>query len=141
MSFWKAFVQPHEIKASNENIEDIKYNLTKLLESEASLASIDARFSELQRSNFRFGIEDMHLLSSNLDHAQLSVRLESYIKRFEPRLKNVLVELGDRKEGENSINFQVMANIKTPQGETELIFDSKISLNYLNASMTEDNYE
>ena len=141
MSFWKAFVQPHEIKASNENIEDIKYNLTKLLESEASLVSIDARFSELQRSNFRFGIEDMHLLSSNLDHTQLSVRLESYIKRFEPRLKNVLVELGDRKEGENSINFQVMANINTPQGETELIFDSKISLNYLNASMAEDNYE
>jgi len=141
MSFWKTFVQPHDVSGPNDDIEDIKYNLTKLLESEASLLEIDDRFIELQRSNFRFGIEDVQLLSASLDQAQLALRLESYIKHFEPRLTNVMVELGERKENENAIAFNIVAKAKTTQGETELVFDSKISLNDLKTLMTEDSYE
>ena len=141
MSFWQTFVQPHDASGTHDEIEDIKYHLTKLLESEASLFNIDDRFTELQRSNFRFGIEDVQLLSASLDQTQLALRLESYIKHFEPRLSQVMVELGERKESENAIAFNIVAKAKTTQGETELVFDSKISLNDLKASMSEDNYE
>ncbi|TMX36779.1 type VI secretion system baseplate subunit TssE [Vibrio sp. Hep-1b-8] len=141
MSFWKSFVQPHDTSGPNDDIEDIKYHLTKLLESEASLFEIDDRFLELQRSNFRFGIEDVQLLSASLDQSQLALHLESYIKHFEPRLSQVMVELGERKESENAIAFNIIAKAKTNQGETELVFDSKISLSDLKASMSEDSYE
>lgn len=141
MSFWQTFVQPHDTSGPNDEIEDIKYHLTKLLESEASLLNIDARFTELQRSNFRFGIEDVQLLSASLDQTQLALRLESYIKHFEPRLTQVMVELGERKESENAIAFNIVAKAKTTQGETELVFDSKISLSDLKAFMSEDSYE
>ncbi|MCZ4294577.1 type VI secretion system baseplate subunit TssE [Vibrio sinaloensis] len=141
MSFWKTFVQPHDTSGPNDDIEDIKYHLTKLLESEASLFEIDDRFVELQRSNFRFGIEDVQLLSASLDQSQLALHLESYIKHFEPRLSQVMVELGERKESENAIAFNIIAKAKTNQGETELVFDSKISLSDLKASMSEDSYE
>lgn len=141
MSFWQTFVQPHDASGPNDTIEDIKYHLTKLLESEASLFNIDDRFTELQRSNFRFGIEDVQLLSASLDQTQLALRLENYIKHFEPRLSQVMVELGERQESENAIAFNIVAKAKTSQGETELVFDSKISLNDLKASMSEDNYE
>ncbi|KJY83409.1 lysozyme [Vibrio galatheae] len=141
MSFWKTFVQPHELSGPNDDIEDIKYNLTKLLESEASLLEIDDRFIELQRSNFRFGIEDVQLLSANLDQAQLTLRIENYIRYFEPRLSNIMVELAERKDNENAIAFNIIAKAKTAQGETELVFDSKISLNDLKTVMTEDSYE
>lgn len=141
MSFWKTFVQSHDTSGPNDDIEDIKYHLTKLLESEASLFEIDDRFVELQRSNFRFGIEDVQLLSASLDQSQLALHLESYIKHFEPRLSQVMVELGERKESENAIAFNIIAKAKTNQGETELVFDSKISLSDLKASMSEDSYE
>ncbi|NOI25110.1 type VI secretion system baseplate subunit TssE [Vibrio mediterranei] len=141
MSFWRTFVEPHDTSGTHDKIEDIKYHLTKLLDSEASLFNIDERFTELQRSNFRFGIEDVQLLSASLDQTQLALRLESYIKHFEPRLNQVIVQLGERKESENAIAFNIVAKAKTTQGETELVFDSKISLNNLKTSMSGDNYE
>lgn len=63
MGFWKTFIDPRSSMQSEE-IDDIKYHLTKLLESESSLVDIDDRFTELQRSNLRFGIEDVQLLSA-----------------------------------------------------------------------------
>ena len=141
MSFWQTFIHPHADSSQNNDIEDIKYHLTKLLESEASLVDIDHRFSQLQHSNFRFGIEDVQLLSASLDQAQLALRLENYIKHFEPRLSQVMVALSERKENENVIAFNIIAKAQTSQGETSLVFDSKISLNNLKAFMSEDNYE
>ncbi len=109
MSFWRTFVQTapttrrddiENIKyhlTRRDDIEDIKYHLTRLFDSEASLMSIDDRLTEVQRSNYRFGIEDVHLLSASLDHQQLALKLENYVRHFEPRLSQVMVELVERK--------------------------------------------
>ncbi|WP_341661444.1 type VI secretion system baseplate subunit TssE [Vibrio sp.] len=140
MGFWKAFIDSKG-SSQTEEVEDIKYHLTKLLESESSLLSIDDRFIELQRSNLRFGIEDVQLLSASLDQAQLAIRLESYIRYFEPRLSQVMVELLERNESENALVFNIVAKANTSRGEQELIFDSKISLNDLTTIMTEDSYD
>lgn len=140
MGFWSAFIDSRN-SAQNEEVEDIKYHLTKLLESESSLLNIDDRFVEIQRSNLRFGIEDVQLLSASLDQAQLAIRLESYIRHFEPRLSRVMVELLERNETENALVFNIIAKAKTSKGEQELVFDSKISLNDLTTVMTEDSYD
>ncbi|GLT17778.1 hypothetical protein GCM10007938_15560 [Vibrio zhanjiangensis] len=140
MGFWSAFIDSRN-SAQNEEVEDIKYHLTKLLESESSLLNIDDRFIEIQRSNLRFGIEDVQLLSASLDQAQLAIRLESYIRHFEPRLSRVMVELLERNETENALVFNIIAKAKTSKGEQELVFDSKISLNDLTTVMTEDSYD
>ena len=58
MSFWRTFVQTAPT-TRRDDIEDIKYHLTRLFDSEASLMSIDDRLTEVQRSNYRFGIEDV----------------------------------------------------------------------------------
>ncbi|CAM3630189.1 type VI secretion system baseplate subunit TssE [Vibrio aquimaris] len=140
MGFWKAFIDSKG-STQTEEVEDIKYHLTKLLESESPLLSIDDRFIELHRSNLRFGIEDVQLLSASLDQAQLAIRLESYIRHFEPRLSQVIVELLERNETENALVFNIIASANTSRGEQELIFDSKISLNDLTTIMTEDSYD
>ncbi|MDA0149660.1 type VI secretion system baseplate subunit TssE [Vibrio sp. LaRot3] len=140
MSFWTTFINPQPA-SYKDDIEDIRYHLTRLLDSEASLISIDSRLTQVQQSNYRFGIEDVHLLSANLDKHQLAMKLESYIKTFEPRLNQVMVEIIDRKAGENTIAFNVVAKTNTSHGEKELIFDSKISLNDLTTDMQEDMYE
>ncbi|MCG9682413.1 type VI secretion system baseplate subunit TssE [Vibrio sp. Isolate23] len=140
MGFWKTFIDPKS-SSQSEEIDDIKYHLTKLLESESSLIDIDDRFTELQRSNLRFGIEDVQLLSASLDQTQLALRLESYIRHFEPRLTQIMVELLERKENENTLVFNIIAKAKTSKGEQDLVFDSKISLNDLTTVMTEDSYD
>ena len=108
MSFYNTFLSD---KPSNEDreVEDIKYNLTRLFESEASLIDLDERLLEINRSIYRFGIEDSQLLSATLDSTQLSIRLATLINDFEPRLSDVTVELRDRKEGENAISFNILA--------------------------------
>ncbi|MGF1697951.1 type VI secretion system baseplate subunit TssE [Vibrio kyushuensis] len=140
MSLWRSFISQNPSNAFNE-VEDIKYHLTKLLESEASLIDIDNRFTELNRSNHRFGIEDIQLLSASLDQTQLAMRIETWVAQFEPRLYDVVVELVERKASENALAFNIAAKVNTSQGETELVFDSKIALNDLSTSLSEDSYE
>ncbi|MCK6265160.1 type VI secretion system baseplate subunit TssE [Vibrio sp. ZSDE26] len=140
MSLWSSFISQNNANTFNE-VEDIKYHLTKLLESEASLLYIDDRFVELNRSNHRFGIEDIQLLSASLDQTQLAMRIETWVSQFEPRLHDVSVELVERKASENAIAFNIIAKVNTSQGETELVFDSKIALNDLSTSLSEDSYE
>ncbi|PMJ92426.1 type VI secretion system baseplate subunit TssE [Vibrio sp. 10N.261.55.A7] len=140
MSLWNTFINPSENSVYSE-IEDIKFHLTKLFESEASLIDIDDRFVELNCSNHRFGIEDIQLLSASLDQTQLAMRIETWVQHFEPRLHNISVELVERRTNENALAFHIAAKITTTQGETELVFDSKIALNDLATSLSEDSYE
>ncbi|MBW3696951.1 type VI secretion system baseplate subunit TssE [Vibrio sp. T187] len=140
MSFWETFVSDSKPYQDAE-VEDIKFHLTKLLEAEASLLDIDDRLVEVNRSNLKFGIEDIQLLSATLERTQLAVRIETWIKSFEPRLSQIMIELNDRKEGDNSLSFNIIAKVKTLHGEQELIFDSKIALNDLATSLEEDSYD
>ena len=140
MSFWKTFISDSKSYKDAE-IEDIKFHLTKLLEAEASLTDIDNRLVEVNRSNLKFGIEDIQLLSATLEKTQLTLRIETWIKSFEPRLHDISVELGERKEGDNSLSFNIIAKVKTSYGEQDLIFNSKIALSDLTTSLEEDNYD
>ena len=64
------------------------------------------------------------LLSASLNQAQL-FRLESYIRHFEPRLSQVIVELLERNESENALVFNIIARANTSRGEQELILIQK----------------
>ncbi len=140
MSFWDTFLSQSDTQ-SNSEINDVKYHLTKLFEAEASLTEIDSRLTEVNRSTLRFGIEDVQLLSASLDQTQLALKIESWIKIFEPRLTQLSVELLERKPGENCVSFSINATMKTQYGEKELIFDSKIALNDLSITLDEDSYD
>ncbi|WP_394251165.1 type VI secretion system baseplate subunit TssE [Vibrio profundi] len=140
MSFWNTFISDSKPYQDAE-VEDIKFHLTKLLEAEASLIDVDDRLQEINRSNLKFGIEDIQLLSATLERTQLAVRIESWIKSFEPRLHQISVELNERKEGDNALSFNIIAKVKTSHGEQELIFDSKIALIDLATSLEEDSYD
>jgi len=140
MSFWDTFLSPAESQ-SNSEINDVKYHLTKLFEAEASLTEIDSRLTEVNRSTLRFGIEDVQLLSASLDQTQLALKIESWIKNFEPRLTQLSVELVERKAGENSVSFSISATMNTQYGDKELIFDSTIALNDLSITLDEDSYD
>ncbi|MCL9783153.1 GPW/gp25 family protein [Vibrio sp. S4M6] len=141
MSFYNTFLSDNKLGQDPREIDDIRYNLTRLFESEASLIDFDDRLTQINRSNFRFGIEDSQLLSASIEPTQLAVRLSTLISAFEPRLSNVTVELTERKQGENSISFNILATVVSEFGENELVFESKIALNDLAATLEEDSYD
>jgi len=141
MSFYNTFLSNVDSNQDSRVIDDIRYNLTRLFESEASLIDFDDRLIEINRSNYRFGIEDSHLLSSSLEPTQLAVRLSTLISTFEPRLNNITVELIERKSGENAVAFNILATVMSEFGENELVFESKIALNNLATTLEEDSYD
>ncbi|MCW8344585.1 GPW/gp25 family protein [Vibrio sp. ZSDZ65] len=140
MTFYQAFISPTHTSNDNE-LDDIRYHLTKLLESEAPLMAISSYYQEVRRSNYAFGITDVQLLNANLDQAQLAKRLESWLITFEPRLSDVSVEMVERHEGCNAILFTIIARYASSKGKKTLIFDSKIALSDFSAQLSEEDYD
>ena len=124
MSFWKTFISDSKPYQDAE-IEDIKFHLTKLLEAEASLTDIDNRLIEVNRSNLKFGIEDIQLLSATLEKTQLTLRIETWIKSFNPQPNTIRERFGSGKEGKNQLWFNFIARVRQGNAKKTLTFTSK----------------
>ncbi|MCE0557538.1 MULTISPECIES: type VI secretion system baseplate subunit TssE [unclassified Motilimonas] len=139
MSFWQTFINTKDgISPSQREVESVRYHLSQLLTSEAPLMLIDDSFQQVSSSSMRFGIEDMQLLQANLDNQQFAYQVEHWIKTFEPRLDKVSVELKQRDESKNAICFTLFAELRTEAGLQELVFDSKIKLSDLSATLEDE---
>ncbi|MGR5295710.1 type VI secretion system baseplate subunit TssE [Vibrio mediterranei] len=138
MSFYNAFIQSSR---QDDEIDDIRYHLTRLLESEAPLIAVENSLSEVKRSSFTFGITDVQLLTANLDQTQLARKIETWLTTYEPRLSDVSVEMLERREGQNCIQFTILAKYLSQDGEQTLVFDSKIALGDFSANISEEEYD
>ncbi|ASI91133.1 type VI secretion system baseplate subunit TssE [Vibrio mediterranei] len=138
MSFYSAFIQSSR---QDDEIDDIRYHLTRLLESEAPLIAVENSLSEVRRSSFTFGITDVQLLTANLDQTQLARKIETWLITYEPRLSDVSVEMLERREGQNCIQFTILAKHLSQDGEQTLVFDSKIALGDFSAKISEEEYD
>ncbi|MCY9852705.1 type VI secretion system baseplate subunit TssE [Vibrio mediterranei] len=138
MSFYNAFIQSSR---QDDEIDDIRYHLTRLLESEAPLIAVENSLSEVRRSSFTFGITDVQLLTANLDQTQLARKIEAWLTTYEPRLSDVSVEMLERREGQNCIQFTIVAKHLSQDGEQTLVFDSKIALGDFSAKISEEEYD
>ncbi|MGR5362625.1 type VI secretion system baseplate subunit TssE [Vibrio barjaei] len=138
MSFYNAFIQSSR---QDDEIDDIRYHLTRLLESEAPLIAVENSLSEVKRSSFTFGITDVQLLTANLDQTQLARKIETWLTTYEPRLSDVSVEMLERREGQNCIQFTILAKHLSQDGEQTLVFDSKIALGDFSANISEEEYD
>ncbi|MCY9873356.1 type VI secretion system baseplate subunit TssE [Vibrio barjaei] len=138
MSFYNAFIQSSR---QDDEIDDIRYHLTRLLESEAPLIAVENSLSEVKRSSFTFGITDVQLLTANLDQTQLARKIETWLTTYEPRLSDVSVEMLERREGQNCIQFTILAKHLSLDGEQTLVFDSKIALGDFSANISEEEYD
>ncbi|MDA0109963.1 MULTISPECIES: type VI secretion system baseplate subunit TssE [Vibrio] len=138
MSFYNAFIQSSR---QDDEIDDIRYHLTRLLESEAPLIAVENSLSEVRCSSFTFGITDVQLLTANLDQTQLARKIETWLTTYEPRLSDVSVEMLERREGQNCIQFTIVAKHLSQDGEQTLVFDSKIALGDFSAKISEEEYD
>ncbi|TDO98033.1 type VI secretion system baseplate subunit TssE [Marinomonas balearica] len=133
MSFWGTFIDKG---ASNDSLlESIRYQLTSLLNSEAPMRFLPEGFSEVAASNFSFGLDSAHSISSQINHDQFARSLEKWIRTFEPRLTDVSVFIEESDPTKNIMSFSLMAKVDTGAGSHVFLFDSNISLSNQVANM------
>ncbi len=145
MIFWRAFLSKKNYDDPREElIESVRYHLVRLLESEAPLVSLSPKLVECEKSSFRFGIENIQSISSQMDMEQFSSQIENWVKVFEPRLSEVITEVFERDDESNSIDFSLTVRLNddriTNEKERELAFDSRISLAHQQISMEEQDF-
>lgn len=136
MVFWQTFLARAPVGNEHEAlVESVRYQLSRLLESEAPLTRLPAKLTQVERSNMRFGLDCLQSIGSQMDKDKFARQLESWIKAFEPRLSDVRVEVYERDESNNAINFSLLARLKTERGLHALVFDSHLSLTDLKVDM------
>lgn len=128
MMFWKTFLADEQDRIGDDLLASVRSQLTHLLNSEAPLLPISHPYQESLHSNYRFGLDSLHTISSQMDHEQFARQLEDWINTFEPRLQNVAVEVVEGDASRNVISFSVMAKVKTETGVHALLFDSNLNL-------------
>lgn len=133
MSFWKTFI--HKGSNSDLVLESIRYQLTALLNSEAPMRVLPEGFEEVTASNFSFGLDSAHSISSQINHDQFARSLEKWVQTFEPRLTEVSVFVEESDPTKNIMSFSLMAKADTGNGSHVFLFDSNISLSDQTAKM------
>ena len=129
MAFWKTFLAARVPDNAHEAlVSAVEYQLSCLLNSEAPLMSLPAKLQEVEKSNLRFGLDNLHSISSLMDKEAFSRQVEKWVMAFEPRLSAVTVEVYQRDAQRNRISFSLLAQLKTERGLHTLTFDSSINL-------------
>ena len=141
MNFWQAFLCDEPVaKGVAEEVAAVQFQLATLFSCEAPLVKVAAQFKQVQGSNLCFGLNDFQALSNQMDPATFAHQIEYWIKLYEPRLSMIHVEVLDRDENHNRINFSVEAQLITDRGLQELTFDSNIDLSKQQAQLQEQEF-
>lgn len=129
MSFWNAFLNKEQsMDRSDELVRSVEYQLSALFGSEAPLTPVSHRFKQVRQSNFCYGLESIQSISSQMNQDEFTRYVRKLVQAFEPRLSQVSVEVFERDETRNRINFSLTAQLNTRQGTRIVEFDSNISL-------------
>ncbi|WP_062268602.1 type VI secretion system baseplate subunit TssE [Endozoicomonas arenosclerae] len=97
--------------STGDEIEDLRdsicRNIKILLETRKSLATIPEVYPETAASNFDHGL-DVWNMSHSLYHGnRLARSLGNLILRYEPRLKDVSIELLSKNQDDNCLHFRI----------------------------------
>lgn len=129
MSFWNAFLnKKHCTDNTDELIQSVEYQLCALFSSEAPLTPISHRFIQARQSNHCYGLESIQSISSQMHQDEFTRYIRKLVHAFEPRLTQVNVEVFERDEKNNRINFSLTAQLNTQMGTRIVEFDSNINL-------------
>ncbi|MFV0488719.1 MAG: type VI secretion system baseplate subunit TssE [Vibrio fluvialis] len=134
MSFWRTFLDKSG-SSNHELLDSVRYQLTALLNSEAPMMALPKGFSAVEASNFCFGLDCAHSISSQINKDQFARSMEKWVRTFEPRLSEASVFVEESQPGKNVMRFSLMAKVKTANGEHVFLFDSNISLSSQTARM------
>lgn len=108
--------------------DSLLVDIEKLLNTRTRCVGVSDRFRELDVSLLDYGLRDFSSrdLASELDRTRLIEEVRSVVTRYEPRLRDVQVELMPRgPEFDREVRFRIVASVN--QGRELLFWDAGYS--------------
>jgi type VI secretion system protein ImpF len=101
-------------------------DLENLLNSRRNIVQLPAEFSELENSVATYGLKDFTAENTASQKVRQTIRkdVERTIARFEPRLRNVKVELGSATKKERNLRFHIAAMLVVDPIREPVVFDT-----------------
>jgi len=113
---------------ANRQLRDcVRRDLEILFNTRPRYLSWPASLAELQTSNLSFGMPDLQTrqIASANQREEFRVLMEGIIRRFEPRLKNVTVEiLSGAGDLDRSLRFRIHAVLMTDADSEAIVYDT-----------------
>jgi len=111
--------------------ESVKRDLEWLLNSKRTATEPASDLPQLQESLLNYGLPDLSSLSFNSgkDRARLLTAIEDAIRRCEPRLSHVKVNLEQGHEFERALRFRIDAMLNLDPAPEPVTYDSVLQLN------------
>ncbi|MGI9282107.1 MAG: GPW/gp25 family protein [Endozoicomonas sp.] len=134
---------------SGDDINDLRdaisRNIKILLETRKSLFIIPDEYPETAASNFDHGLDVWNMSHSLFHGNRLARSLGDLILRYEPRLKDVAIELLSKSQEDNCLHFRIegVFTLEHKDGiETgTMTFQSAINLTSHSLSFKEDPFD
>ena len=101
-------------------------DLENLLNSRRSITVLPAQFRELENSVATYGLKDFTAKNTDSQKLRQDIRkdVERSIARFEPRLKNVKVDLETGSKKERNLSFRISAILVVDPIREPVAFDT-----------------
>jgi len=109
----------------------VQRDVELLLNTRRSIVPVDPMFSELRRSVHEFGLPDTTGVSPGTPEgrARLTDDVRDTILRFEPRLANVVVRLGESDRIKTpQVRFVVSATLRMDPTPEQIVFDTVLDM-------------
>ncbi|MEW6518196.1 MAG: type VI secretion system baseplate subunit TssE [Thermodesulfobacteriota bacterium] len=111
--------------------DDLARDLENLLNTRRNIITPPASFGEVNNSLFVYGLPDF--TSRNPAHiavrSQLRLEIEKTIARFEPRLKNVAVQIDSPGASSRNLHFRISGVLVVDPITEQVVFDTSFDLN------------
>lgn len=141
MIFWQAFMKESSSHSQTSDlIAAIEFHLSTMLSSEAPLVQVAKQYRHVKQSNLCFGLDNFQSVSGQMDDASFAHQVEFWIKQYERRLENIIVEMEPRDGKHNQINFSVQAQLTIEGRAQELAFSSQLNLTSQQAELEEQSF-
>ncbi len=110
--------------------DSVKQDLESLLNARRTPRDLPAELRHLHDSLLTFGLPDFTHTSLNREGDQQALRkaVEKAIRRFEPRLKDVVVALVELREFDRGLRFRIDATLIVEPAPEAVTFDSVLDL-------------
>jgi type VI secretion system protein ImpF len=110
--------------------QSVRRDLEWLLNTRQIASGVPSELKETNNSVASYGLPDFtHLTIDSGDHQKLIKReIEETIRRFEPRLENVVVLIEPVRSTERLLRFRIDARLKVDPAPEPIIFDTVLQL-------------
>ncbi len=126
----KLLLVPETGNSRTDLKHSISRNIKVLLESRRFIGTVKDVYPESQSSLYAHGLADWSMSRNIYQGNRLCRNIVELLEKFEPRLKNIIVERAHTQYRDNCLYFRIEAFLACDDDEesTAVVFDTSISL-------------